>query len=86
VPADTSNIEEQTAEAAIEAECKALADGIEASCAEDEDASMVILGWRSDLDGPDIQKEFGWTETRYRTTVRRIQRRVQKIVERHYRR
>ena len=80
----SSNVEEQATQAEIEAERKALADEIEASCADDDSASMVILGWQSDMDGPAIQKEFGWSETEYRTTVRRIQRRAHKIAERHY--
>ncbi len=84
VPASTPNIEAQTIEAEMEAEYKTLADEIEASCTGDEDASMVILGWQSDMNGPDIQAEFGWSETTYRTTVRRIQRRAQKIARRHY--
>lgn len=78
------NVEEQAIEAETEAERKAHADEIEASCADDEPASIVILGWQSDMDGPAIQKDFGWTETEYRTTVRRIQRRAHKITERHY--
>jgi hypothetical protein len=78
------NVEEQAVEADTEAERKALADEIEASCADDEPAAMVILGWQSDMGGPAIQKEFGWTETEYRTTVRRIQRRAHKITEKYY--
>ena len=78
------NVEEQAIQAEIEAERKALADEIEASCADDDSASMVLLGWQSNMDGPAIKNEFGWTETEYRTTVKRIQRRAHQIAERHY--
>lgn len=80
----TPNVEEQIVDAEIEAERKALANEIEKACDNDDEATSVILGWQSDMDGPAIQKEFGWTETEYRTIARRIQRRAHKIAEGHY--
>ncbi len=81
---EVPNAEEMTIELDIEAERKALAHQIESSCEGDEAAGMVMLGWQSGMNGPAIQKEMGWTETEYRTTVRRIQRRAQKISGKHY--
>jgi DNA-directed RNA polymerase specialized sigma24 family protein len=78
------NVEELAVEADIEADAKALADEIEREFASDDAASMVLLGFQEGMKGPEIQKEFGWTPTEYRTTVRRIQRRADKIMERHY--
>lgn len=82
--AEGSHIEDQLVDAEIEADRKALADEIEAACAGEEDSLVVIVGWQSDMDGPAIQKEMGWTETKYRTVARRIQRRAHKIAERRY--
>jgi RNA polymerase sigma factor (sigma-70 family) len=76
VPAAGSNVEEQIID---DAESKALADEIEKEFADDEPAGLVLLAWQSGMKGPQIQKDLGWTETEYRTTVRRIQRRAQKI-------
>lgn len=78
------NVEEQAIVEDMEAERNELADEIEAANAGDEAASMVILHFQSDMNGPAIQQVLGWTEQEYRTTVRRIQRRAQKILERRY--
>lgn len=78
------NIEERIVDAEIEAERKALADEIEAHFSEDENASYVLMGWQDGMDGPAIQREFGFTETTYRTIVRRIKRNSQKIMEKRY--
>jgi hypothetical protein len=84
VAADSPNVEEQAIEADIEAERKAVAHEIVAACGEDESASMVILGWQTDMDGPAIWKDCGWAEPEYRTIVRRIQRRARKIADEYY--
>lgn len=78
------NIEQQTVGSEIEAERKALADEIEAHFSEDENASYVLMGWQDGMDGPAIQKEFGFSETTYRAIVRRIRRNSQKIMEKRY--
>jgi hypothetical protein len=75
------NVEEMAIEKEIEAERKALADEISASCIGDRTASMVIVRFESGMDGPAIQEDLGWTPSEYRTTVRRIQRRANKIAE-----
>jgi len=77
--AEDSAIEQET-----DAVRKALVEAIEASCAEDDSASKVLAGFQSGIDGPTIQKDLGWTETEYRTTVRRIRRRAHKLAERYY--
>ena len=78
------NIEEQIVDFEIEAERKALADEIEAHFSEDEDATHVLMGWQDGMDGPAIQREFGFSETTYSTIVRRIKRNSQKIMEKRY--
>lgn len=84
VKADGLNTEERAIEKDNEAERKTLADEIEASCAGDQAASMVIVRVQSGMDGPAIQKDLGWTPSEYRATVRRIQRRAYKITENHH--
>ncbi len=78
------NIEEQMVDAEIEAERKALADAIEGHFVQDENAAYVLMGWQDGMDGPAIQREFGFSETTYRTIVRRIKRNSRKIVEERY--
>jgi hypothetical protein len=78
------NVEEEAVAADIEAERKELADEIEAAFSVDEEASMVIIGLESGMNGPTIQQDLGWSDTKYRTTVRRIKRRAEKISERRY--
>jgi hypothetical protein len=84
ISADGLNVEEQAFEQDVEAERKAFADEIEESCAADDGASMVLLGFQSGMKGLAIRQDLGWEETEYRTTVRRIQRRADKISERRY--
>lgn len=75
------NVEEQMVEAEIEAERQALVSAIEEHFANDENASYVLMGWQEGMDGPAIQKEFGFSETLYRAIVRRIKRNSRKIME-----
>jgi DNA-directed RNA polymerase specialized sigma24 family protein len=75
------NIEDEVVEAEGRAERQSLVDRIEQYFAQDEDAASVLLGWQEGLDGPAIQKEFGFNETKYRTIVRRIKRNSAKIRE-----
>jgi hypothetical protein len=84
IRAESLNLEEQTVVEDTEGERKALADEIEAANVGDGPASMVIRLFQSGMKGPAIQQDLGWTEREYRTTVRRIQRRAQKILERRY--
>jgi DNA-directed RNA polymerase specialized sigma24 family protein len=78
------NIEEQMVDADIEAERKALADEIEGHFVQDENAAYVLMGWQDGMEGPAIQKAFGFSETTYRTIVRRIKRNSQRIMEERY--
>ncbi|MBS1840998.1 MAG: hypothetical protein JSS69_18640 [Acidobacteria bacterium] len=78
------HIEDQWIDADIEADRKALADEIERHFEQDENASYVLMGWQEGMDGPTIQKEFGFTEKTYRAIVRRIKRHSEKILKQHY--
>lgn len=64
-----------------EAECKALAEKIEAAFADDEKASILLMGFQDGMSGPEIRAEFGMSEKEYRTTMRRIQRGVRKMMD-----
>lgn len=75
------NIEQQLLDAESEAERKALADAIDRHFEQDENASYVLMAWQEGMDGPTIQKEFGFSETNYRAIVRRIKRNSRKIIE-----
>ena len=66
------------------AERKALADAIESHFGDDENATSVLLGWQEGMDGPAIQKEFGFSETIYRSIARRISRHSKKIRKERY--
>lgn len=77
-------IEKQMVDSETEAEQKTLVDEIERHFAHDENAAYVLLGWQDGMDGPAIQKEFGFSETTYRTIVRRIRRNSEKIMEKRY--
>jgi hypothetical protein len=81
------NAEEELIETDVtaeqEAEHKALADKIEAAFADDERASIVLMGFQDGMDGPAIRAEFEFSEKEFRTTTRRIQRRVEKIMDEH---
>jgi hypothetical protein len=58
----------------------ALLKHIEAHFANDENASYILMGWSDGMDGPAIQKLFGFSDTTYGTIVRRIRRYSQKII------
>jgi DNA-directed RNA polymerase specialized sigma24 family protein len=79
--APNPNIEKQLVDAEVEADRKALADAIEGHFEQDENASYVLMGWQEGMDGPTIQKEFGFSEKTYRAIVRRIKRHSEKILE-----
>lgn len=76
-----STVEEAMIDAETKMEQEALARAIEEHFAEDENASLVLLAWEEGMDGPAIQKDFGFSETTYRSTVRRIKRNSKKIME-----
>jgi hypothetical protein len=67
-----------------EAERKAFADEIEDACAGDDPALKILAAFQCGIDGPTIQRDFCWTGTEYRTTVRRIKRRAQKLAAKRY--
>jgi len=79
------NIEEEMIEAVVsaerEAENKALVAKIEAAFADDEKASILLMGFQDGMDGPAIRAEFGMSEKEFRTTMRRIQRGVRKMMD-----
>jgi hypothetical protein len=64
-----------------EAQNKALVEEIEAAFADDEKALILIMGFQDGMEGPAIRTEFEMTEKEFRTTMRRIQRGVKKIME-----
>jgi DNA-directed RNA polymerase specialized sigma24 family protein len=74
-------VEEAMIDADTEAEQAALLKAIRAHFAEDENASLVLMAWEEGMDGPAIQKDLGFSETTYRSTVRRIKRNSKKIME-----
>jgi len=75
------NAEEELIDARREAESKALAEKIEAAFADDEKASILLMGFQDGMDGPAMRGEFNISEKEYRTTMRRIQRRVRKMMD-----
>ena len=64
-----------------EAEDEMLVKQIEAAFANDDKASILILGIQDGMDGPSIRAEFGLSEQEYKTTMRRIRYGVNKIME-----
>jgi RNA polymerase sigma factor (sigma-70 family) len=72
---------ESDATAEREAEGKALVEKIEAAFVDDEKASILLMGFQDGMDGPDIRAEFGISEKEFRTTMRRIQRGVRKMMD-----
>jgi RNA polymerase sigma factor (sigma-70 family) len=80
------NIEEQIVDAETEAERQALVAAIEQHFSQDENASYVLMGWQDGMDGPAIQKEFGFSEATYRAIVRRIKRNSRRIMEERHER
>ena len=63
---------------------KALVEEIEAAFADDEKAAILIMGFQDGMDGPAIRAEFEMPEKEFRTTMRRIQRGVKKIMEQRH--
>jgi DNA-directed RNA polymerase specialized sigma24 family protein len=82
------NVEEEQIEADMtaeqEAENKTLADKIEAAFADDERATIVLMGFQDGMDGPAICAAFEFSEKEFRTTTRRIQRAAKKIMDEHH--
>jgi DNA-directed RNA polymerase specialized sigma24 family protein len=74
-------VEEAMINAETEAEQEALLKAIKEHFADDENASLVLMAWEEGMDGPSIEKDFGFSETTYRSTVRRIKRNAKKIME-----
>jgi RNA polymerase sigma factor (sigma-70 family) len=74
-------VEEAIIDAETEAEQAALLKAIKEHFADDENASLVLMALEEDMDGPTIQKDLGFSETTYRSTVRRIRRNAKKIME-----
>ena len=75
------NPEAELIDAEREAENKALVEKIEAAFADDEKASILLMGFQDGMEGPAIREEFGMSDKEYRTTMRRIQRRVRKMMD-----
>lgn len=65
----------------VDCELKQIMDALETLFADDEPAWIVVSGLSEGMNGPEIQKAFGYTETEYRTIMRRIKRKSQKIME-----
>jgi DNA-directed RNA polymerase specialized sigma24 family protein len=78
------NAEEEMIDAEAEAENKALVEKTEAAFEHDEKASILLMGFQDGMDGPAIRAEFGMSEKEYRTTMRRIQRGVRKMMDEDY--
>jgi DNA-directed RNA polymerase specialized sigma24 family protein len=82
------NAEEEMIEADAsterEAENRALVERIEATFEDDEDASILLLGFQDGMDGPAIRAEFGISEKEFGTTMRRIQRGVRKMMDENH--
>lgn len=66
-----------------EAECKVLADKIEAAFEDDERATIIIMGFQDGMGGPEIREAFDFSEKEFRTTLRRVQRGAKKILDEH---
>lgn len=61
-----------------ERHCKALVARIE-SLFEDDDESLLVLDcWKQGMNGPEVKKDLGLTDTQYNTIVRRIKRRTER--------
>ena len=78
------NAEEELIDVEREAENKALVEKIEAAFADGEKASILLMGFQDGMDGPTIRAEFGMSEKEFRTTMRRIQRGVRKMMGQHH--
>ena len=82
------NAEQQLIQASVSAEReatnKALVEKIEAELADDEKASILIMGFEDGMDGPDIRTEFGISEKEFKAAIPRIRRYVRKIMEQQH--
>lgn len=82
------NVEEVLIEAEItaeqEAESKILTDKIEAAFANDDRASLILMGFQDGMKGPEIRAEFTLSEKEYRATMRRIRYGAEKILDEHH--
>jgi DNA-directed RNA polymerase specialized sigma24 family protein len=80
------NAEQGLIRAEVSAECEAqnktLVKEIEAAFANDDEASILILGFQDGMDGPTIRAEFDISEQQFKTTMRRIRYGTNKIMER----
>ena len=83
VEASTSNPEDAMIESAASGE-QSLAEQIEASFVNDEQAALILMAWKDGWDSPRIREDLGLTENQYRAAVRRIKRRAYKIAEGHH--
>ena len=79
--ASDPDAEEELVDAEDEAKNKALVEKIEAPFVGDEKASIVLMGFQDGMEGPAIRAEFVMSDKEYRTTMRRIQRQVRKIMD-----
>jgi DNA-directed RNA polymerase specialized sigma24 family protein len=77
----TPTPEDELIMAEFETEQAAMVGEIEKHFAEDDNAATLLMGWEEGMDGPAIRKEFGFSETLYDTTVRRIKRQSRKLME-----
>jgi RNA polymerase sigma factor (sigma-70 family) len=84
VAAPALNPEQALMHSDREAQNKVLVEKIEAAFADDEQASILIMGIQDGMDGPAIRAEFGMSEKEFKTTMRRIKRGVNKIMEPHH--
>lgn len=75
------SVEQGLIRADREAEDEALVREIEARFANDDKATMIILGIEDGMDGPAIRAEFQISEQDYKATMRRIRYGVNKIME-----
>lgn len=80
--ADTRpSVEQALIRAEREAEAKVLVKEIEAKFANDDKASVVILGIEDGMDGPAIRAAFEMSEQDYKAAVRRLRYGVNKVME-----
>lgn len=79
------NAEQHLIQASVSAEReaanKALVERIEAEFADDEKASILIMGFEDGMDGPAIRAEFEISEKDFKAAILRIRRYVRKIME-----
>jgi RNA polymerase sigma factor (sigma-70 family) len=81
LPAASLDPENHMLQAEADREFEQIMDTLETLFADDEPAWIVVSALSEGMNGPEIQKAFGYTETEYRTIMRRIKRKSQKIME-----